>query len=397
MGMGDLRKGWSLGKGRKARGSRRGMNDRRLRVESLESRALLSVSPWAAAAGWGSPTPHPAAIGGYSYYQTPTRYTFAAEATQIQVGTPVTLEVHAVNAYGMAVPGYAGTATLSTSDSAAVLPNTVNFSGGVAYCSATFNTAGPQTLTATDTVNGGLGSTASLNVMAAPVASKYTFVLRTPAQAGTPASLQVSATDIYGRLVTSYTGTAKLSSSDGAVAFAPQTVTFVGGTANFQVTFAASGWQTLTATDTANPSLTTTAMLIVAPRPAVAAKFNFNLPSSVQTGTAVTVQVSAVDANGKLVPNFTGTAAISTSDLLGVVSPQTVTFAGGVAAFQVTFNTTGTQSVTAIDSADNLKGTASTTVSTAPPSTIPVTTSSNWSGYAVETNLTTPQTARSAR
>ena len=53
-----------------------------------------------------------------------------------------------------------------------------------------------------------------------------------------------------------------------------------------------------------------------------------------------------------IVPSYDGTAELSTNDS-GATLPASVTFNKGYASFQVTFGTTGQQTVTATDSVDN--------------------------------------------
>ena len=124
----------------------------------------------------------------------------------------------------------------------------------------------------------------------------------------------------------------------------------------------------------------------------------------------MTVKLVAVDSSGHTVTSYDGTADLVSSDTKATL-PSSVTFINGVATFQVTFETAGSQSVTATDSAmSSLTGSATTTVvaavtpvtPTTPSPTTPTpttpgatgivtTTSSNWSGYAVATNLNSPQ------
>jgi MYXO-CTERM domain-containing protein len=74
------------------------------------------------------------------------------------VGTPGSYTVTAVDALATAVPYYTGTATVTTSDTAAELPGTVAFTEGVATISVTFQTAGAQTLTFTESAGSTTGS-----------------------------------------------------------------------------------------------------------------------------------------------------------------------------------------------------------------------------------------------
>ena len=86
------------------------------------------------------------------------------------------------------------------------------------------------------------------------------------------------------------------------------------------------------------------------------------LPQIASTGAAVTVQVVALDAQNHPVPNYTGAVSITSTDTKATL-PTTITFQKGQASLQVTWATTGPQSLTVKDTANaSLTGTAMTTV-----------------------------------
>jgi hypothetical protein len=76
------------------------------------------------------------------------------------------------------------------------------------------------------------------------------------------------------------------------------------------------------------------------------------LPSSPVEGMAYSVTVTAIDPAGATDTSFTGPVALTSTDSAAVFLPQNYTFAGadvGAHSFSVTFNTAGTQTVTATD------------------------------------------------
>jgi len=80
-------------------------------------------------------------------------------------GVPFSLPVTALDANNNPVVGYAGTVHLTSSDPSAVLPANLTLSQGTGNFSATLNTAGPQTITATDSSNPAItGSSAGISV-----------------------------------------------------------------------------------------------------------------------------------------------------------------------------------------------------------------------------------------
>ncbi len=69
------------------------------------------------------------------------------------VGTPVSISVRALNLVGNPVTGYGGTVVFTSSDRKAVLPPPSTLTDGVGTFNVTFETPGPQTITATDSVD----------------------------------------------------------------------------------------------------------------------------------------------------------------------------------------------------------------------------------------------------
>jgi hypothetical protein len=275
-------------------------------------------------------------------------------------GVPLTVKLVAEDAQNHFVSDYSGTADLSSSDGSATLPASVTFQNGHARFQVTLATSGQQTLTATDSVDASRTGTATTNVAAADVATHFVLYMPSGATSGKAVTVHVVAEDVQNDFVSTYTGTTDLSSSDDSVTL-PASVTFQHGHATFQATFATPGLQTVTATDSANSSLTGTAATNVA-TPAVATHFVLYLAQGVATGSPVTVQLAAEDAQNNFVSNYTGTANLTGSDASATL-PASVTFHDGRASFQVTFATQGQQTVTATDSVNlSLTGTATTNV-----------------------------------
>jgi hypothetical protein len=77
------------------------------------------------------------------------------------VGTAGTFTVTAQDAFGNTATGYTGTIAFGSSDGRAMLPFNSTLSNGTGTFSATFNTAGTQSLTATDTVSKSITGTQS--------------------------------------------------------------------------------------------------------------------------------------------------------------------------------------------------------------------------------------------
>jgi hypothetical protein len=90
-----------------------------------------------------------------------TSFAVAGFPSPIGPGTAGTFTVTALDPYGLVVPSYPGTVTFTSSDTAAVLPGNTTLTNGLGTFTATLNTVGTQTLTASDvavpTINGTQG------------------------------------------------------------------------------------------------------------------------------------------------------------------------------------------------------------------------------------------------
>ena len=93
-------------------------------------------------------------------------------------------------------------------------------------------------------------------------------------------------------------------------------------------------------------------------------------PGTATIGQPVTIKVTALDSTNATATGYTGSIRFSTSDLTAQIPPD-YQFTGaenGVQQFTVTFNTTGTKTITATDkTTSTIKGTETFTVSAPPP------------------------------
>jgi hypothetical protein len=180
----------------------------------------------------------------------------------------------------------------------------------------------------------------------------------------------VEAEDASNRLASGYTGTVQLSlGTADAGATLPAAYTFTAadhGRHLFQVTLAATGSQTVTATDTTTSSITGSATTTVNPAPTLS-QLLVVTPETAAVGVPTRVTVAALDASGHVLRNFTGTVSLSTSDSAATGLPPSYTFTAsdrGVHTFDVTFGTADAvgspTTVTATDGA--VTNTASLTV-----------------------------------
>jgi uncharacterized repeat protein (TIGR03803 family) len=272
-------------------------------------------------------------------------------------GTADSFNVTALNADGTVNTGYTGTVTFSSSDPQAVLPANYTFTAadqGMHTFTATLETAGTQSITATATANSStVGSDTGITVNPAAAASVSFSNVPSSTTAGSAFTLTLTAKDAYGNVATGYTGTVHFSSSD-AKAVLPANYTFTGADAGqhtFSITLKTAGTQSLTATDTVTGSFTATAGGITI-NAAAAAQFVLSAPSSATHGVAFSVTLTVEDAYGNVVTGYTGTAHFKSSDSTATL-PANYTFTAadaGVHTFnKVILRKRGKQTITITD------------------------------------------------
>jgi photosystem II stability/assembly factor-like uncharacterized protein len=298
------------------------------------------------------------AVPGLHYRLTPS-------VTTVTAGTAFNLTLTVLDANNNTVTGYAGTVHLSSSDPKAVVPANYTFTS-TDHGTHTFTrgvilkTAGPQTVTATDTQAATTQGSQAFTVNPGPVRQFLVGGFPSPTTAGVAHSFTVSAADAYGNTVTGYTGTVHFTSSDKQVSAGnglPADYTFTSadhGVHTFTngATLKTAGSQSIIATDTVTHTITGKETGIQVIAAGVSKLVVAGFPLSVTHGTAHNFTVTAQDAYGNTVTNYTGTVTITSSDARAAFTPATYTFKAtdkGVHTFTGKLNTTGTQSITATD------------------------------------------------
>jgi len=346
-----------------------------LSLERLEQRAVLSLTVGLPPALAGTNLPQPVGLPVSAVELPPspppdvtvpqpvaTTFTILLPAS-VPNGLRVPVVLLATDAAGVPIRSYSGTAALTSSDPLATLPETVAFRNGRALAAVTFRSAGPQTLTVTDSADPAFSATKSTTVAAPIVATGIKVRLPAAVLNGAATTVELWAVAADGRLAPAYSGTVAVTTSDPA-ATVPATVTFVNGRASIKATFLTAGPQTLTVTDQADAKLTATAGTVVS-APQVLTKFAVMLPPKAYAGAATDLRIVALDAQSMPIRSFNGTVSLSSTDAAATL-PATVTFRDGRAEARVTFATVGPQSVTVTGgAAGTITATASTTVAPA--------------------------------
>jgi Ca2+-binding RTX toxin-like protein len=227
------------------------------------------------------------------------RFTVAGSVT---AGQPASVTLNVFDYFYNPVPGYTGTVLFTNTDGGAGPPPahtfTVNDSGSYSF-TVTFKTAGVQMLTATDSAS--VTSTANVTVNPAAVAHLRVAGPTSTVVVSNALPITVTADDAYGNVVTGYTGTVNLVSSD------PLNIryTFTTGTGadngvhTFFIPFDAVGSQSVAVNDTGNVALTGRGSFVVKPGRADLAQSSVAIsPTIVAPGGTVTVVLTARDAEG---------------------------------------------------------------------------------------------------
>jgi hypothetical protein len=290
--------------------------------------------------------------------------------TSIGAGTPFTETVTEVDAFGNTDPVNGITVVFGSSDTQATKPETDTFTltdAGVVTETYTLRTAGNQAITTSDTAVPTITGSTTILVTPGPLAG---FSLSGPASigAGTPFTETVTEVDAFGN-TDPYTMTGGFSSTDSQASL-PEPYTFTqadDGSHAFSVTLRTAGSQTLTARDTAAPTIAGSTTILVTPGPL--AGFSLSGPTSIGAGTPFTETVTEVDAFGNTDPVSGITTAFTDTDPLAT-RPVTTTYTladDGVVTETYTLRTAGTQAISAtVVGAPTIGGTATVSVTPGP-------------------------------
>ena len=189
-----------------------------------------------------------------------THFSVTSATSTPTAGMAFSFTVTALDASNSVVTSYAGTVHFTSSDSKAMLPSNSTLTNGTGTFSATLKTAASETITATDMVTAISGTSSTINVNAVG-ATHLLVAAAAAANSGTAFSFTVTALDASNNVVTSYSGTVHFTSTDGQATL-PANSALTNGTGNFSATLKTSGNQTITATDTATPSIAGTSSSI---------------------------------------------------------------------------------------------------------------------------------------
>ena len=314
----------------------------------------------------------------------------------VNAGTAGNFTVTAQDTGGNTITTYIGTVHFTSTDSHAILPADYTFVAGdhgTHTFSATFDTAGNQSVTATDTVTatitgtqGGItinpSNATQISVETAPTGSG-TIVSAQNLTSGNSITAYVVTRDQYGNFVANAAGTWSLINMTGGVvsgdlvpASDTKSAVFTGRLTGAAVIHVTSG--SLASTDSGT-------IIVIVGSVSKLSVSGYTTP--VTAGTAGNITVTAQDTAGNTVTTYTGTIHFTSIDIQSSL-PLDYTFVNadhGTHTFSATLKTAGNQSIAATDTVTgSITGTQTgITVNAAAPSQIRVETAANGSGTVV--------------
>lgn len=274
-----------------------------------------------------------------------THFSVSAPATTT-AGIAINFTVTAQDQFNNTTPGYHGLVQFLSGDGNAALPVNSLLTNGVGTFSATLQTAGNQTITATDTVTSTISGASNTITVNAAAATHFTVSAPTSTTAGTAFNFTVTAQDQFDNTAKDYSGMVHFTSSDGA-ADLPSNTALSNGVGTLSATLKTAGIQTLTATDTVSNSITgiSSAIMVI---PGTATHFVFSSPTSATAGVAFSFSVTALDSLDNTATNYHGTVHFSGSDGAADL-PSNSPLTNGSGSFSGTLKTAGDQTLTATD------------------------------------------------
>ncbi len=304
-------------------------------VTSIQETTTVTVSPAAAAS-----------------------FVVAGYPSSVTAGSVQSFTVTAKDSFGNTVPGYLGTVAFSTTALKAVLPASYTFTSvdaGSHVFSAIMRSAGPQTITITDTINSSISASQSTTVN--PATTNHLIISRFPSKtvAGVTQTFRVTAQDAFGNTTPSFTDPVTFGSTDSQ-ALLPADYTFTSidaGVHTFSVTLKTAGSESITVQDASTPAVAsgTQSGIIVSPTAANRLQVA-GFPLSVLAGSPHNFTITALDSYGNVATGYRGTVSFTSNNSQPTL-PANYTFTSadaGVRSFSATLNTVATnQSISATD------------------------------------------------
>ena len=249
-----------------------------------------------------------------------THFSVSGFPTTVTAGSPAQVTLTALDASNNVVPGYTGTVQLTSTDTQAVLTARLHVHDRQRRHGPS---ASPSSAPERDDYRHRYGQSRPDRQGAEHHRRPRRGQLSrgrvpTSVNAGVPFSVTVSAKDPYKNVATGYTGTVYFTSSD-AEAGLPTEYTFTAADAGmhvFNVALETNGSQSIAATDTSNASITGQLVRIQVDG---ATHFSVSgFPTTVTAGSPAQVTITVLDASNNVVPGYTGTVQLTSTDTQAV-------------------------------------------------------------------------------
>jgi len=258
---------------------------------------------------------------------------------------PFNVTVTALDATGQMATSYSGTIHFTSSSGQPVVPASATMTTVTGTFLVTLNTAGSQTITATDAATlTGISTAVTVSV---DVATHFSVIPATSTPtAGASFSVTVSARDASENVVTSYSGTVHFASTD-AQAVLPADSALTNGTGAFSVTLKTANGETITATDTASASITGSSTgITVSAGPAT--HLSISSPAAATSGLQFNLTVTVLDVYGNTATSYSGIVHFSSTDAQATL-PADSALTNGTGGFSITLKSIQNTTITATD------------------------------------------------
>jgi hypothetical protein len=235
-----------------------------------------------------------------------------------------------------------------------VLPTGLTLSSAGVLSGTASGTSGSYPITITASNGIAPNATQSFTITLNPGAAAYLVIPGGPEPFYTAFGFTITAYDASGNLATGYNGTVAFTSSDpGFVNLGPVMLTNgVGGQSGVLKT---AGTDSITATDTSNPSITGTGFFTI--QPGAVAFLGMSAPSSAYVGSPINYTFTAYDLYGNVATSYGGTVVFTSTDPNAVL-PGSTAISNGTGTFSATMETVGSQTITATDAGNSLAATS---------------------------------------
>ena len=301
--------------------------------------------------------------------------------SNVSSGQQFAFTVTARDQFNNTATGYTGTVDFASSDGQATTPPNTTLTSGFGSFIATLKQAGPQTISATDTVATSITGVSNPITVSSGAATKFLVSAQPTATAGVQFSFTVTALDAGDNVVTGYSGTVAITATGQSIL--PPNSALTNGTGSFNITLKSAGNQTITATDTQTASITGSDTVSVVA--GAATRILLDAPANAATNSQFSFTVTAFDQFDNTATGYAGTVAFTSSDPGTPTLPGPSTLTNGTGTFTATLKTPGSQTLTATDGASpSLTSTDTINVSTAQVTSFLVSHCQRHSGYAVQ-------------